>query len=115
MRPIISKEDAEALIRSIPDIQAATCTDRNLRILTEHYQSLIRSHECADMVQLIKAAYEKRQERKSQGSKPGQVDERYMKRAEELLHGELAVALGIPRDDVAGYIAQVVAGATAGK
>lgn len=108
MRPVISREDAEELIRSIPDIQAAACTDRNLRVLTEHYQALIRSHNCSDMVQVIKAAYEKRQEKRSQGSKPGQVDERYMKRAEELLHGELAVALGISRDEVGGYIADVV-------
>lgn len=111
MRPVISKEEAEALIRAIPTIQAAVCPDRNLRLLNEHYQALIRSHQCVDMVQLIKAAYEKSRVRKSQGSKPGQVDERYMKRAEELLHGELAVALGIPRDEVGDYITQVVEGA----
>lgn len=108
MRPVISREDAEALIRSIPDIQAASCTDRNLRVLTEHYQSLLRSHSCSEMIRLIKAAHEKQREKRSQGSKPGQVDERYMKRAEELLHGELAVALGIPRDEVGAYIANVV-------
>ena len=33
------------------------------------------------------------------------MDERYLKRAEELLYGELAVALDIPREEVAGYIA----------
>ena len=30
-----------------------------------------------------------------------------MNRAEELLYGELAAALEIPREDVLGYIAQV--------
>ncbi len=60
------------------------------------------------MVQLIKAAYERCRERMAQGSKPSQVDERYMKRAEELLHGELAVALGISRDEVGSYIARTV-------
>ncbi len=108
MRPVISRGEAEELIRSIPTIQAAVCPSRNLRLLNEHYQALIRSHECVDMVQLIKAAYERRQERRSQGGKPGQVDERYMKRAEELLHGELAVALGIPRDEVSGYIVRAL-------
>ena len=108
MRPVISREEAEELVRSIPDIQAATCTDRNLRALNEHYQALIRSHDCGDMIQLIKAAYEKRREKRSQGNKPGQVDERYMKRAEELLHGELAVALDMEREQVADYIARMV-------
>ena len=31
-----------------------------------------------------------------------------MKRAEELLHGELAVALGIPAEEVADYISSQV-------
>lgn len=112
MRPVISREEAEELIRTIPEIQAATCTERNLRILTEHYQSLIRSHQCVDMIQLIKAAYERRQAKRSQGVKPGQVDERYLKRAEDLLYGELAVALGIPRDEVCDYIIRVAESAS---
>jgi len=108
MRPVISKEEAESLIRAIPHIHAADCTERNLRILNEHYQALLRTHQCEDMVQIIKAAYERRQERTSHGNKPGQVDERYMKRAEDLLYGELAVALEIDRDCVEAYIQQTI-------
>ena len=36
----------------------------------------------------------------------GQVDQRYRKKAEGLLHGELSIALGIPLDQVEGYIQQ---------
>lgn len=110
MRRIISREEAESLIRSIPHIDAAPCNDRNLRALNEHYQSLLRTHDCADMVQVIKAAYEKRRAKQAQGSRPGQVDEKYMKRAEELLYGELAVALEIPRDQVHDYIVRAIEG-----
>lgn len=110
MRPVISREDAQRLIRSIPDIQAPPCHERNLRLINEHYQTLLRSHQCEDMVQLIKATYERSQTRQSHGSKPGQVDERYQKRAEDLLYGELAVALDMPRDQVSGYIARVLSG-----
>ena len=38
------------------------------------------------------------------GKKLGLVDERYMKRAQDMLHGEFAVALGIERNEVPGYI-----------
>lgn len=34
------------------------------------------------------------------------MDARYGKRAEELLYGELAAALGIPRTEVEEYIAE---------
>ena len=36
------------------------------------------------------------------------IRDRYMRRAEELLHGELAVALGIPKEDVKEYITKSV-------
>jgi CarD family transcriptional regulator len=36
------------------------------------------------------------------------VDERYMKQAERLLHGELSAALGIPFEEVPDYIAKRV-------
>ena len=40
------------------------------------------------------------------GRQPGKVDARFRKRAEELLYGELSVALGIPQDSVPQYIHQ---------
>lgn len=107
MRPILSREEAEELVRSIPAIEAASCTDRNPRLLGEFYQQMIRSRSCVSMVRLIKTAYKKRQARQARGSKPGLVDERYMKRAEDLLYGELAVALDIPREEVGDHISWV--------
>ena len=60
------------------------------------------------MIVLIKTAYRKSQARRARGAKPGQVDERYMKRAEELLYGELAVALDMSKEEIGGYIAEAV-------
>ena len=60
------------------------------------------------MIVLIKTARRKAQARRARGVKPGQVDERYMKRAEDLLCGELAVALEMSRDEVSGYIEKAV-------
>ncbi len=104
MRPVISKAEAEALVRSIPDIQEEHLEGRNLRVAGEHYQKLLESHDCADLVQLIKTIYVKQQHAQAAGRKGGQVDERYRKRAEDTLYGELAVALDIPKDAVEGYI-----------
>jgi len=110
MRPVISRPEAEDLVRRIPEIEASVYENRNLRLLNEHYQGILQSHSCEDMLLLIKAVYAKRQEVIAQGKKPGLVDERYMKRAEELLYGELAVALDIPKEDVCDYIAQIIEG-----
>lgn len=110
MRPIITRQEADALIRRIPDIEGEVYENRNLRMLNEHYQALLQSHDCEDMLQLIKAVYIKQKENLAMGKKPGLVDERYMKRAEDILYGELAVALGIPKDSVLDYITNILEG-----
>ena len=108
MRPVLSRKEAEDLIRKIPEIEPPVQTERNPRVLGAFYQEIIRSHNCLDMIQLIKTTYGKTQARLARGIKPGQVDERYRKRAEELLYGELAVALDIPREEVGVYIEKAV-------
>ncbi|MDD3429008.1 MAG: CarD family transcriptional regulator [Oscillospiraceae bacterium] len=104
MRPVISKQEATRLIAQMPAIQENACEERNNNLLSEQYQSLIKSHSCTDLVHLIKSIYSKSQLVLKQGKKMGQIDQRFMKRAEELLYGELAVALEIPRQDVLQYI-----------
>lgn len=106
MRKVISREEAEQLIERIPELPAVICNDRNTRALTDHYKATLRSHACEDLMQTIKAVYLKGVRAAEQKRKPGQVDQYFGKRAEDLLHGELAVALGIPLEEVKPYIAQ---------
>lgn len=111
IRPIISKEEAERIIGTIPEIQAQAFHSRVSRELTEHYDALLKSHDCESLVELTMSIYAKKQDLVSQKRKFGTVDERFLKRAEELLFGELAAALEIPRDEVQDYIASRVEGA----
>ena len=111
MRPVITREQAEELVEQIPLIQEDVCQERNLSLLSAHYQSAIQSHDCKDLIQLVKSVYTKNQHAVQKGKKLGQVDQRYWKRAEDLLQGELAVALDIPREDIADYIEEKMAAA----
>ncbi len=109
MRPVISREEAEKLIDAIPNINAEAYHDRNFTQLAAHYQQALGSHECADLIELVMSIYAKKQYVESKKRKFGQVDARFMKRAENLLYGEFSVALGIDFDDVQSYIASRVA------
>lgn len=111
-RPVISRAQAEELIQTIPTIEVDGFTSHSMRMSSEHYQAVLQSHDCRDLVQLIKTVYAK--SRRS-GRRISQVDQRYRKRAEDLLHGELAVALGIPLGEVQPYIARVIAQHKKGK
>lgn len=108
IRPVISAEEAEALIDLIPTVQAEACRAPTLQALAQHYQAAVRSHNCRDLLELMMSIYAKRQQAEAQKRQLGMVDERYMKQAERLLYGELSIALGIPFDEVQPYIARRV-------
>lgn len=110
MRPVLSRKAAEELIERIPSIQEDDYQSRDQRLLSDHYRASLDSHKCEDLVGLIKSLYLKSKTALQGGKKLGQVAERYMKRAEDLLYGEFAAALGISRDEVVPYITQRVAG-----
>ena len=108
IRPVISREEAQDLISRMPSIRGDVYVDKNLTVLTTHYKESLQEYDCEDLVRLIKSVNMKNATAIRNGKKPGQIDQRYMKRAENLLYGELAVALGIEKNDVLGYISDCV-------
>ena len=93
MRHIISPEEAVALLEHIHEVQSTPYYNSALRQLQDYYERKMSSHSCADLVEMILSLYQKRREMAAQKRKFGAIDERYMKRAEDLLFGELAVVL----------------------
>lgn len=108
MRPVISKQEAIDLIKSIPEIDDRVIENRNIRILSEKYQETMKSHNCEDLLRIVKSVHHKKRLMDKKGKKLGQVDEKYYKKAVDLLHGEFAVVLDIPKEDVGNYIANHV-------
>lgn len=106
MRPILTKEQAQELIISIPSIQENPNYSKDQKALNEQYRTLMQMHDCTALVQLIKDIYKKNCVLNEKGKSAGKTDLQYMKQAEELLHEELAVALDIPFEEVPNYIEQ---------
>lgn len=104
-RPVITKEQAQELINMIPSVEVETLDTHNPRMRGEHYEEVLNRHDCEDLVQLIKTVYAKSMKN---GRRISQIDQRYKKRAEDLLHGELSVALGIPVSEVLDYITKAI-------
>lgn len=103
MRPIISREEANLLIDGIPMIQTNVCNER-IKVLEDQYKAELNSHECEELIRIIKTVGVKRSENASKGRKLGKTDESYMKMAEDTLYGEFAQALKIPKEHVQNYI-----------
>ena len=114
MRPVISRGEAEQLISEIPALETdSNFTSTSPQLLSEHYRTFFTSHECGDLLTLIKTVYAKSQHSASRGKSLGRTDQHYYQRARELLEQEFSVALNIPVPQVSEYIAQKVQSATA--
>lgn len=103
-RPVISHEEAERLIEQIPTLSAQPVYESKVQLLSRKYETALKTGQCSEILCLAMSIYNKKTAAEEKGRKLGLVDERFMKKAEELLFGELAVALGIAKEEVPKYI-----------
>jgi len=109
MRPVITSEEVQHLIKQLPEMRTNALYEyRNLKMLSDHYEASLQTHDYTDLLQLIKSVYTKQQVLAENGKKLCKTDERYLKLAEEALYREFAVALGMLKEDVKSYIEETV-------
>ena len=90
IRQLITKEEAENLIKEMSEIDTIGVTNEKQR--EAMYKNALLHNRCREWVSLIKTSYGRN------------IDERYMSSAEKFLYGELAVVMEMPRDKVSGYV-----------
>jgi len=105
LRKIISKEDCEKSIKSIPNIEIIKTNDK---LIENEYKKLINTGKHEDLIKIIKTTYTRNNERISNHKKIGEKDENYFNRAENLLYNELSISLGKNYDDTKAYVIQEV-------
>ena len=112
LRPVLTRGEAEELVRSIPSIETESIRITSLPALSRYYQDAYQTSDCVELLQLIKSIHEKNRSATDNGRKPGKLDERYLRLAEDQLYGELCVALDLEREEIPSYIQQVLASAS---
>ncbi len=106
MRPVISKEEAEQLIKEVPDIDSVWIANEKER---EHqYKAALQTCDCRELVKIIKTLYMRKAARIQNGKKVTAVDEKYFRLAEAQLYEELAYALDMEKSQIAPYISDHV-------
>lgn len=106
MRRIMNKEEAEELVGRITQIDTVWIQEEKSR--EQMYKEAIRTYDCQSLVQIIKTLYLRKQSRLKEGKKVLSSDEQYLRKAEELLYGEMSLALSIPKNEVETYIKDAV-------
>ena len=82
------------------------CNDNRFNHVDAFYKELFKLHSCEALVAIVKGLRSRMAERKTKSSRA----EATMRRARDMLHGELAVALGMDIEAVEPYIASRIGG-----
>ena len=107
IRPVMSREEAEELIAALPELAPEEIPGGGTRAAKEHYHTVVMSYDCRRLAGLIKALCRRRAAALRRGRKVSQMDERYLRRAEDAFYGELAAVLSLEREAVADRIREV--------
>ena len=108
IRPVMSREEALKLIDDIPEIEELWIKDEKGR--ESAYKEVIKGCDNRELVRIIKTIYQRGRSRMAEGKKSTVADNKYFKIAEENLYGELAISLGMSRDEVKQFIVAKVKG-----
>ncbi|MCM3784805.1 hypothetical protein M3231_17705 [Neobacillus mesonae] len=101
MRPVISREEAIVLFDEV-DTFIANISEHSQGIsLVDHYEDYLKSLKSQDLVQLVKVIYTKRYLAIQNGKKTISLrDQQFLKEAEKLLYGEIAIAMGSTKEEL---------------
>lgn len=102
MRPVLSKEEVDELIRSMPNVATAWIDDVQERKAS--FDDLLRNHSCSGLIIIIKTLNEHKAIRQARGKTLHVADEAYLREAQRLLFDEFAGALNIHPSEVNDYI-----------
>ena len=106
IRDIISKEDAEKLIKKIPKIETLKNIDD--KYIEKTYKELIYNGTHEDLIKIIKTAYIRNEDRTNSKKKLNDKDTKFFEKAEKYLYTELSISLGMNYDDTKEYVVNKV-------
>lgn len=104
IRNIISKAEAEELVKKIPELEVEAVLDLPTKQLTEFYEEQINTGDPLDILKLSISIDKKKEYLSDEKKKFGAIDDNYLKKALDMLFEELAAALGLQKEDMLQYI-----------
>lgn len=102
LRPVLSKEDAEALIGRMKEIEPLHIKDEKQR--TQEYKEAFYSQNYVNLVKIAKELYQRRESRMREGKSLPSKDAQMMLLVEKTFEEEMAIALGVEKEEVRNLI-----------
>lgn len=102
MRRILTTEEIHELIDSMPAEQVNWIDNEAAR--ADQYARILSNGNHAELIRMIKAIFLEKKTREADKKRLRASDERFLKDAEQLLHGEFQYVLNLNEDEVVPYI-----------
>ena len=102
MRKVMTKQDVDALIDSMPNKKPAWIENENER--KETYKRILAGGNQTQIISMIQAIYLHKKEREAEGKRLHMSDEHFMKDAEQLLYNEWQYILNVDKAGLMAYI-----------
>lgn len=102
MKPLLQREEVDALIDALPEEESVWIEDEKLR--REKYRAILECGNREELVKLIRTLYLHQQKQVRQGKKLHLADQRVFHNAQKMLHDELAFVLHIAPEEVGAFI-----------
>lgn len=102
MRKLLSENEIDEILSSMPDMDVNWIDNDNLR--REKYKEIIRESDISKLIKLTKSIYAHKQTLAEKGKKLRLSDENIMREAENIILDELSEVLNIDRDNVLSFI-----------
>ncbi len=102
MRKLLSENEINELIDSMASEPANWIENENQR--KEKYKSIISEGNHKELIKMIKAIFFEKKEREAIGKRLHASDERFLKEAEQVLHGEFQYVLNLNENQLMAYI-----------
>lgn len=101
LRPVLCKEDTMRLLEGMPELPILWIEDRHVR--SDAFRSMLASNDMKQLAQMIKTIYLNKRE-KEQKKQLSNEDLEYLSRAEAILCEEIALSLGLEKEEVPAYL-----------
>lgn len=102
MRPLLTREEIDALLSGADEERLQWIDDRNAR--SDLYRSVAADGDRRRLIRVICCLFRKKHERQEAGKRLSTMDESALQDCVRLIDEEFSLVLGIPRTDVMDYI-----------
>ena len=106
LRPLLSREELEALIVSDATHQNCWINDENQR--KQKYRELINNADRAALISMIRVLHQHKENQLAAGRKFHLCDENFLRDAEKILSAEFSLVLDLAPGQVSSYVWQVM-------